>query len=150
MKLCLDPDKVYAVALEGGGGRGAYEIGAWQAFEEAGLRFGAVAGTSVGALNGALMVMGDLKRATDVWYNIQMTQVLNVDEQREKDLRLLLAGKPSLGELFGALQRNAGLLKEGGLDVSPLRSWIREVVDPETLASSPVDLYVTTVDVAEK
>ena len=60
MKLRLDTSKTYAIALEGGGAKGAYEVGVWRALDEAGVRFDAVAGTSVGALNGAMMVMGEL------------------------------------------------------------------------------------------
>ena len=37
MQLKLDTSKTYAIALEGGGAKGAYEIGAWKALEEAGL-----------------------------------------------------------------------------------------------------------------
>ena len=31
MQLKLDISKVYAIALEGGGAKGAYEVGVWQA-----------------------------------------------------------------------------------------------------------------------
>ena len=34
MQLKLDTSKTYAIALEGGGAKGAYEIGAWKALEE--------------------------------------------------------------------------------------------------------------------
>ena len=57
MQLQLDLTKPYAIALEGGGAKGGYEIGVWKALKEAGVRIAAVSGTSVGALNGALMVM---------------------------------------------------------------------------------------------
>ena len=49
MKLLLDRKKEYGVVLDGGGARGAYQIGAWKALKEAGIRIHAVAGTSVGA-----------------------------------------------------------------------------------------------------
>ena len=47
---------VRAVVLGGGGARGAYEVGVWQAMAELGMDYQVVTGTSVGALNGALMV----------------------------------------------------------------------------------------------
>ena len=43
------------LVLEGGGAKGAYEIGACKALEEIGINITAVTGTSVGALNGALL-----------------------------------------------------------------------------------------------
>ena len=66
MELKLDPSIPYALALEGGGAKGAYQIGAWKALKEAGIRFSAVAGTSVGALNGSLIVMDDMEKAENV------------------------------------------------------------------------------------
>ncbi|MFR0795218.1 MAG: patatin-like phospholipase family protein [Oscillospiraceae bacterium] len=62
MELKLDRNKTYGLALEGGGAKGAYQIGAWKALREAGIHFSAVSGTSVGALNGAMIVMDDLER----------------------------------------------------------------------------------------
>ena len=47
MELKLDRNKTYGLALEGGGAKGAYQIGAWKALREAGIRFSAVSGTSV-------------------------------------------------------------------------------------------------------
>ena len=84
MQLQLDPNKTYAIALEGGGARGAYEIGVWKALDEAGIRFDAVAGTSVGALNGAMMAMGDLEKAIACWENIRLSQVIRLTPEEEK------------------------------------------------------------------
>ena len=63
MKAKIDLTKEYGLILDGGGARGAYQIGAWKALVEAGVKVNAVAGTSVGALNGALICMGDVKQA---------------------------------------------------------------------------------------
>ena len=79
MKLRLDTSKTYAIALEGGGAKGAYEVGVWMALDEADVRFDAVAGTSVGALNGAMMVMGELEQALRLWENIRFSQVFDAD-----------------------------------------------------------------------
>ena len=58
MRPLLDLTKEYGLVLDGGGARGAYQIGAWKALKEAGVKISAVAGTSVGALNGALIWKG--------------------------------------------------------------------------------------------
>ena len=76
MELKLDTSKIYAVALEGGGARGAWQVGAWRALEEAGVRYNAVSGTSVGAINGALMAMRDLKQAEQIWKDIRFSQII--------------------------------------------------------------------------
>ena len=38
MKLRIDTSRSYALALEGGGAKGAYQIGAWKALREAGVK----------------------------------------------------------------------------------------------------------------
>lgn len=76
--------KEYALVLAGGGGKGAYQIGAWQAMREYGLdrRIGVVAGTSVGALNGALFVGGDFAAARQVWLSIDSDSILRLDKRK--------------------------------------------------------------------
>ncbi|MBR2503809.1 MAG: patatin-like phospholipase family protein, partial [Oscillospiraceae bacterium] len=46
-----------ALVLAGGGARGSYHIGAWQALIEMGYKFDIVTGTSVGSLNGTLVAL---------------------------------------------------------------------------------------------
>ena len=80
MELRLDRNKTYGLVLEGGGARGAYQIGAWRALKEAGIAISGIAGTSVGALNGALVCMDDLERAERIWKNIRWSHVMDVDD----------------------------------------------------------------------
>ena len=49
MKLVLDGDREYGLVLEGGGAKGAYQIGAWKAIREAGLSIRGIAGQAVAA-----------------------------------------------------------------------------------------------------
>lgn len=150
MKLKLDSSKTYAIALEGGGAKGAYEIGAWMALDEAGIRYSAVSGTSVGALNGALMAMRDLSKAIDVWRNIQLTDVMNLTPEEDADLRKLFAGSAGFSDFHDLLDQVRDVIRNRGIDVSPLRAWVREVVDPAKVKASDVDLYVCTVSLSDK
>ena len=59
--------KKRAVVLGGGGSRGSYQIGVWQAMLELGLEYHVVTGTSVGALNGALMAQREFEAAYDLF-----------------------------------------------------------------------------------
>ena len=147
MQLKLDNSISYALALEGGGAKGAYQIGAWRAFEEAGIRIDAVSGTSVGALNGALIAMGDLDRAEEIWKNIRFSQVMDVDDDT---MEKLLHGE--LRELsFGALLGEAGeLIRGGGFDVTPLRNWIRETVSEDAVRASARELYIVTYSLSDQ
>ena len=51
-------NKKYALALEGGGAKGAYHVGAVKALKENGYEFSVITGTSIGALN-AIMIAFD-------------------------------------------------------------------------------------------
>ncbi len=42
MKMQLDLSKEYGIVLEGGGAKGAYQVGAWKALREAGLKIKAL------------------------------------------------------------------------------------------------------------
>ena len=50
MKSVIDLSKEYGLVLDGGGARGAYQIGAWKALREAGVKIKAVAGDFSGRL----------------------------------------------------------------------------------------------------
>ena len=69
------------LVLSGGGAKGAYEVGVWQALHEAGLAgdVAAVSGTSIGAVNAALFASWpDPKGAERLWLeNLGKVFVLN-------------------------------------------------------------------------
>ena len=147
MKLQLDTDKIYAVALEGGGAKGAYQIGAWKALREAGVRFNAVAGTSVGALNGAIMVMGNLEKAEEIWSNITFSQVMDVDDEEMKNLLTMNLRDIDWRSQWEFLKKT---LSNRGLDVTPLRRWVEELVDEDAIRKSDTELYIQTYSLTDK
>lgn len=150
MKLQLDKSRQYGIVLEGGGARGAYQIGAWKALKEAGIQIKGAAGTSVGALNGALICMDDLKKAEKIWENIRYSQVMDVDDERMEALRegtLKNSSGIKLADILGLAKQ---LLKEGGFDIGPLRELIRQAVDEEKIRSSDRELYTVTYSLTER
>ena len=82
------------LALEGGGARGAYHIGAMQACMEEGLSFGAIAGTSIGAINGAMFAQGDYAVARELWLEITSADLFS--EEESHFLAMISRGKLSL------------------------------------------------------
>ncbi len=74
------PERNVALVLSGGGAKGAYEIGCWKALREAGVNdFIGIAGTSVGALNAALVAQDKFEAAESIWAGIRLRDVLSAE-----------------------------------------------------------------------
>lgn len=150
MELKFDISKTYAIALEGGGAKGAYEVGVWMALEEAGVKYNAVAGTSVGALNGAMMTMRDLKGAIDAWCRMKLTDIVDVNEDSADNMLRLFAGEADMNDVQELLPQVLDIVKNRGLDVAPLRRWVTGLADTAAIKNSDVALFVTTVGISDK
>lgn len=139
----IDLKKEYGIVLEGGGAKGAYQVGAWKALKEAGVKIRGIAGTSVGALNGALMCMDELEEAEEVWSHLTYSQVMDVED---KKMQQLMEGEVPFWDALGQVFRRMG---EGGVDVTPLKELLERVVDEDKIRNSPRELYIKTFSVDE-
>lgn len=148
MEPVIDLSKEYGLVLEGGGAKGAYQIGAWKALKEAGVQIRGVAGTSVGALNGALICMGDLEQAEKLWKTIAYSKVMDVDDELMGRLFDKEKLKPEL--LRSTLKDVFKVLGEGGADIAPLRKLIEENIDEERIRKSPTEFYSCTYSVTDR
>lgn len=118
-----------ALVLSGGGSRGAYQIGAWQAICELGIRIDMVAGVSVGALNAAMVAQGDLFETEALWRRIETDTVFDVDKDAElQDFAL-------------------EFLKQGGAGSGGLKKLVDRYISEEAVRSSAVDFGLLTVEV---
>ena len=119
------------LVLGGGGGKGAYQVGVWRALRDAGFdtKISAVAGTSIGALNGALFCMGNLKRAEKIWSSISPAQVLT-----RQDIHACCQS---------LLHYEEGTCAEGWFSNSGLKELIHSAVDPRILKNGAQDFFVT-------
>lgn len=147
MELKLDKNRTYALALEGGGAKGAYEVGCWQALAEAGIDFNAVSGTSVGALNGAMMALEDLEKAKELWLNIRYSQVIAVDDETMGKM----FQKGRTGEDWRAIAASLQeVMANKGFDVGPLRQLLEDVVDEEAVRAARRELFIITYSLSDR
>lgn len=147
MEIKLDLSKEYAIALEGGGAKGAYEIGVWRALEEAGVRYCAVSGSSVGALNGALMAMRDLDKAVYLWENLTFSQIIDVDDVQ---MKAFFDKEMRWNEWPSFLLDMAKVIKNRGFDAEPLRNLLEEAVDENKIRQSDVKFYLVTYSLTDR
>ncbi|KPU43840.1 NTE family protein RssA [Oxobacter pfennigii] len=131
----------YGVVLGGGGAKGAYEIGVWKALKGLNIPIKVITGTSVGALNGAAIVQGDYDAAWNLWTSLKMESVIKI----EKAIAQANDAKDSLG--LASTIRN--FVKSGGLDVTPLKTMLQEILDEERIRKSPMDLGIVTFSLTD-
>lgn len=147
MKAKLDFTKEYGLVLEGGGARGAYQIGAWKALREEGIKIKGVAGASVGSLNGAFICMNDLQKAEEIWSTITYSRVLDVEDGLIDSLKSLDVKSLNFGEVISDAKR---ILQEKGLDITPLKKLIADTVDEDKIRKSSCELFATTFSVTDR
>lgn len=147
MRFQIDLTREYGVVLEGGGAKGSYQIGAWKALREAGIRIKGIAGASVGALNGAMLCMDDLEKAEYIWENISYSKVMDVDDDIIGSVRKLDLKAVNLRQAAEDAKR---VLKEKGFDITPLKQLIESVVDEECIRTSDRELFITTYSITDR
>lgn len=127
-----------ALVLGGGGARGPYQIGVWKALRELSIDFSIVTGTSVGALNGAMIAQGDYDLACRMWESLTVRDVIAEPPDLSTEG---LASSEGRRRLLEFLRR---AVEQGGLDVSPLEGILRATVDEEKVRQSPVEFGIVT------
>jgi len=144
--------KQIGLVLSGGGGKGAYQIGCWRAFQRLGIRFSAVAGSSVGALNAALIAEGDLRKATEFWSNISRGKVFKTRATNVLSLVIRLLFIPGLIYFrMASWQRFKTRLRKSALGLVSYTlstfisiffiAWIASVLDPSTVYNTDIQWY---------
>ena len=106
------------LVLSGGGAKGAYQIGVFKALKELELYslVTAVSGTSIGALNGALFLMGDMDLWFRTWQDANFENFFFTEETREERQQTnFLNGENSLRNSLEKLENswdNSGGVKD--------------------------------------
>ena len=129
------------LVLEGGGTKGAYQIGAYKALSELGIKFTGIAGTSIGALNGALIAQDDFDAMEDIWINYDYKSFMNIDEdtyERYKNIEMKTKNFYDVVDLINKAR------KKQGIDITPLRKLVSEKIDEDKIRKSNMDFGITT------
>lgn len=132
----------YGLVLAGGGAKGAYQMGAWKALREMNISFDAIAGVSIGSINGALIAQGDFDKAMEMWESVSIDKGVNITEALPDPENLF--SKKNWGALFREV------IKKGGIDASPMESYIRTYIDEAKIRESKIPLGIVTVQLNQK
>ncbi len=132
------------LVLQGGGTRGAYQIGAYYAFKKAHIKFDGVCGTSIGAFNGALIASHQEKELLKFWQNLSVLELLGYEEEyikkkenKEFDLSYLKLSIKNIGKI----------IKSRGIEIKGLENVLTNILDKEALMNSKMDYGICTIRV---
>jgi NTE family protein len=149
-------DKI-ALVLQGGGALGSYQVGVYQALCESGYRPDWVSGTSIGAINGAIIASNSYEESHNklnyFWKSVSEHNLFDFmfsqgDARRwfnyQSGVRTLLLGNPEffLPRFFPAVLVQNDPEKISFYDPQPLRKMLKEVIDFEYL-NSPDSIRLT-------
>jgi len=138
---------MFGLVLEGGGARGAYHVGAYKAIKELNIEIGGIAGTSIGAINGAMMVQGDYELLEKIWLSVDSYELFDLDEKTVEDLRNFNLRNINFSYL---LHQSKEILSNRGLDTSRIRELFDYYIDEDKIRSSNIDFGIVTVNLTDK
>ncbi|MBQ8503217.1 MAG: patatin-like phospholipase family protein [Clostridia bacterium] len=131
----------YGLVLAGGGGKGAYQIGAWRALSEMGITFNAIVGVSIGSINGAMIAAGNYEKAVEFWNSISVDKGVRISEDLPDPENLF--SKKNWGTLFKEF------LKKGGIDASPAQDFVSQYIDEKKVRESLIEFGVIAVPLTQ-
>lgn len=157
----VPPRPQVVLVLQGGGALGAYQVGVYEALHEAGVEPDWVIGTSIGAINAALIAGNPperrMDRLNDFWRHVEQQSAIagpldwlgmgNLLANMTTVMRGIPAFfEPNLAALRGT-QALLGVDKAAYYSTEPLRETLRELVDFDQLQHGGMRLTVGAVNV---
>ncbi len=132
----------YALVLEGGGTKGAFHIGAARALQELGIDIGIVTGTSIGALNGAMVAQNKIEDAYEIWQEIKPSMILDVDDERFNEISNVNFQNTELKTLVESAKK---LIGQKGLGKSNMQELVSRHIDEVAVRNSDIEFGMVTV-----
>ncbi|HYN13193.1 MAG TPA: patatin-like phospholipase family protein [Burkholderiales bacterium] len=150
-KLQTKPAGQVVLVLQGGGALGAYQVGVYEALHESGIEPDWVIGTSIGAINGAIIAGNKpgerLPRLRELWSRFQREPQF----QALQYFSTLVGGIPGFFSprlpAWGGWQARVGLDAASYYDTAPLHETLSSLVDFDVLNAARPRLTVGAVNV---
>jgi len=134
--------KEWGLVLEGGGAKGAYQVGAYFALMEMGFNFSKIVGTSIGAFNGAMFSQGDAFRCFNLWKNLDF-------ESFEDEVKEAEENEALLDKIVQKLKDHDIKIPEIKKSPYPLFRLVDKYIDEDKLRNSSIDFGLCTVNVSD-
>lgn len=133
------------IALEGGGAKGSFHVGAIKALKELGISYEVVAGTSIGAVNGAFIALDQIDQLEQIWLSSEAKDMMAGDP----DVLRKIVNLDFRSDQARIKQFISDTLKQGGIDITPFKAKLRIYIDEERLRNAPIGYGLVTVSVTD-
>jgi NTE family protein len=139
------------LVLVGGGAKGAYQVGALKYLDEIGLNLHIIAGTSIGALNGAVLASNgtfsqSVQRLDQLWTDLGEAGILrpNAGLMRPLISYGLQSTVPMFQEWMLSFLYEMGILEDTKsiFNPAPIENFLRQAVKPDLLRNG-TELWIT-------
>lgn len=137
---------MFGVALEGGGAKGAYHIGAIKALIENGYKIDGIVGTSIGAFNAALIAQNDFEKAYELWSNMQPSTLFDIEDNQMEIINRSGFTRESLRYLS---EKAKEIIMNRGIDTVKLRNVLDTMIFEEKIRKSSMDFGMVTVSISD-
>ena len=135
-------NREYALVLQGGGTKGAYQVGVWKALKELGINIKAISGASIGSLNGALILQDDIDQMVKLYENIEIKDIMEISEK--------IDSRKNLFDISNVRKLATNFIENKGIDNTPLRETINKYIDIDKMYESNIDFGLVTYSIKEK
>ena len=135
-------EKEYGLVLAGGGTKGAYQVGVYKALKGMKINVKAVVGTSIGALNGALVLQNDLEKMLNLYGSIKLNDILSIDSKIDETKDIF--------SLKNIAKITKEYIEKRGISNDALRKTIEKYIDVDKIYNSDVDFGMITFSTKNK
>ena len=134
------------LVLEGGGARGSYHVGALKAFRDRNIKFNYVVGTSIGSINGVFVATDELDKLETLWRGASSKELFGIDESLFNAIKNREFTRDNIKK---GLQTVYQVIKNAGIDITPLNKMLVENIDENKLRNSDIEYGLATYNISK-
>jgi len=136
--------KGIGIALEGGGAKGAYQLGVLKAMQELNIKYDCVVGTSIGALNAASFVLEEYEKYSELWKDMNFSFEIG----NEKSSMVKILDFEEIKKDINEFEKQ--YLKSKGIETENIIKLYKEHIDEDEVRKSKINFGLSTYCLTDK
>jgi NTE family protein len=136
--------KKIGIVLEGGGAKGAYQLGVLRAIQELNIEYDCVVGTSIGSLNAVAYALGEYEKYSALWKDLNFS--IEIGNERSSMVKIL-----DFEEIKNNIvEFEKQYLVSKGIETESIIKLYREHIDEDILRKSKINFGLSTYCITDK